>query len=132
MAPSKEKSSGETEAPASGPAAAEAPGEGEKLSSIEDVLAICRDTRTLSREDYPARTATIKKVKAFLDARRSPLDAGDAEALSEAFGALRYTPTRGARAPEGDDDPLQQLVQSRRDRDQAWDDLIQSLSGKPR
>ena len=129
--PSVKKQSEEAESPATAAASEKAAGPGTELRSIEDVRSICRDTRTLSREDYPARIATMRRVRTFLDAH--PLDPGDAKALSEDLRALRYTPARRSTAPGSDDeDPLEQLLTSRRERDQAWDELMQSLHGKSR
>jgi hypothetical protein len=130
VTPSKQKSSAETKAPASGPTDAEAVGEGAKPRSIEDVLSICRDTRTLSHQDHKERAGTMRRVRQYLDAR--PLDPGEAEALSQALSALRYTPTRPSPVREGGGTPYEQLLEDRGERQQAWDELMQSLHGKSR
>jgi hypothetical protein len=132
VAPSKQKSSEETKAPASGPVDAEAVGEGAKLRSIEDVLSICRDTRTLSRQDHKERAGTMRRVRQYLDASPSPLDPGEAETLSQALSALRYTPTRPSPVRESGGTPYEQLLEDRGERQQAWDELMQSLHGKSR
>jgi hypothetical protein len=132
VTPSKQKSSGETKAPASGPADAEAVGEGAKPRSIEDVLSICRDTQTLSRQDHKERAGTMRRVRRYLDASPSPLDPGEAGALSRALSALRYTPTRPSPVREGGGTPYEQLLEDRGERQQAWDELMQSLHGKSR
>ena len=132
-APSNQKSSKEAGSRTSGPAGVKTAGEGTELRSVQDVLSIVRDTRTLSREDYPARIATMRRVQRFFEAH--PLEPADAKALAKDLSALRYTPVRRSRAPDSDDDgddPFEQLLKIRMERDQAWDELMQSLHGKSR
>lgn len=131
-APSKQKSPREAEPPASESANVKTPGEGTELKSVQDVLSICRDTRTLSRQDHKERAGTMRQVREYLDASSSPLDPAEARALSQALGALRYTPTRRSTMREGGDTPYEQLLEDRAERQQAWDELMQSLHGKSR
>jgi hypothetical protein len=131
--PRKQKSSGKAEPPVSGSATdVKTAGEGMEPRSVEDVLSICRDTRTLSRQDHKERASTMRRVRQYLDASPSPLDPGEAQALSQALGALRYTPTRRSPMREGGDTPYEQLLEDRAERQQAWDELMQSLHGKSR
>lgn len=137
--PSKQKSSGQAEPPASRSAGGKAAGSdaGTEPSSVQDVLSICRDTRTLSRQDHRERIETMRRMRRYLDDRKSPLDPGEAEALWQAFGALRYAPIRRSparKAGDGKSDgkPHEQLLEERAERQQAWDELMQSLRGKSR
>jgi hypothetical protein len=131
--PSNQKSFEEAGSQKSGPVGVKTVGEGTELRSVQDVLSIVRNTRTLSREDYPARIATMRRVQRFFEAH--PLESADAKALAKDLSALRSTPVRRSPAPDSDDDgndPFEQLLKFRTERDQAWDELMQSLHGKSR
>ena len=132
-APRKQKSPREAEPSASESADVKTAGEGTKLRSVQDVLSICRDTRTLSRQDHKERAGTMRRVRQYLETSPS-LDPGEAEALSQALSALRYTPTRRSPVREGSGSgtPYEQLLEDRGERQQAWDELMQSLHGKSR
>jgi len=130
--PRKKKSSGKAEPSASRSADVKTAGEGTEPRSVQDVLSICRDTRNLSRQDHKERAGTMRRVRQYLDASPSPLDPAEARALSQALGALRYTPTRRSTMREGGDTPYEQLLEDRAERQQAWDELMQSLHGKSR
>jgi hypothetical protein len=131
-APRKQKSPREAEPPASESANGKTAGEGTELKSVQDVLSICRDTRTLSRQDHKERAGTMRRVREYLDASSSPLDPAEAEALSQTLDALRYTPTRLAPVREGGGTPYEQLLKARGERQQAWDELMQSLHRRSR
>jgi hypothetical protein len=135
--PRKQKSSGKAEPSASRSADVKTAGEGTEPRSVQDVLSICRDTRNLSRQDQQERIETMRRMRRYLDDRALPLDPGEAEALWQAFGALRYTPIRRAparKAGDGESDgkPHEQLLKERAERQQEWDELMQSLRGKSR
>jgi hypothetical protein len=130
--PSKQKAPRETEPPASESANVTTAGEGTELKSVQDVLSICRDTRTLSRQDHKERAATMRRVREYLDASSSPLDPAEAKALSQALDALRYTPTRRAPVRKDSGTPYEQLLKDRGERQQAWDELMQSLHERSR
>jgi hypothetical protein len=67
---------------------AEAVSEGTELRSVQDVLSIRRDTRTLGREGYPARISMMRRVKEFLSMQPSPLDPGHLKGLGRPHAVL--------------------------------------------